>query len=398
MAILTTSPEYTTMKNSMNTAIVNFIKNHPNSVKYTKTDNGKSLITLFFGEVRDVEIKKIAEICMDTLNDADFKIDGIPVTIIKSTESTIVFEGETAAVEEAIKTKGDKYPILLVTTSQTEDFDLDQLVSNIRDTIILSLVENRSDLYSYIFDPAGIKVDENSVTGRVIINIDSLDRYIERLDNEGIQAMILDPHSEVGPGDPIPGYMNVVKSILIAIRDVVLSIIRLKNKNKELLNGEFVNKLNEIKLGLERVNDNSVTITYSIEKYSEDKRVEESEDSNEYELTSDEQPVEGKTYYIFQGEAYIKAQDSDFDVEQNLEYEDVYEETADVVWNSKKTYYVEEAGGHREVTPEDLTANDDELTYSFKPDVTYYEKTQNEIAVTVKRFRRETQYYETIKH
>lgn len=396
MAILTSNPEYTTLKTSMNAAIKNFVKNNPNSVKYSTTDAGKSVITLFFGEARDVELKDLAKICMETLNDADFVIEGIPVTVVKSSESYLVFEGEKAAVEAAIKRKANDYPILVIATNQTENFDLDQMVTDIKNNIIDTLVEHRSDMFSYIFDPAGIKIDENSVTGRVIVNIDYLNRYINKLDKEGIIVPNRFDDDETNDGDEEQneGYLNVVKVALIAVRDTVLPILRLKRKNKALLNTTFAEKLAAQNLGLERVNEDSVTFTYAIEVYSEDKKVEP--DSNEpYFLTKDSKPSIDKTYYIKNGEEYEEcSSDSYFDIFEEDTLVDVYTQTEDDNYVDGKTYYVEEAGGYRVTTNDDYVLGDED-SRSFKSGVTYYEhSTTPGDTIRERRFKAGVQYYE----
>ena len=396
MAILTSNPDYVTLKTNMNTAIKNFVKNNPNSVKYSTTDAGKSVITLFFGEARDVELKDLAKICMETLNDADFVIEGIPVTVVKSSESYLVFEGEKAAVETAIKRKANDYPILVIATNQTENFDLDQMVADIKNNVIDTLVEHRSDVFSYIFDPAGIKIDENSVTGRVIVNIDYLNRYINKLDEEGIVVpnRLDDDETNDDDEEPHEGYLNVVKVALIAIRDTVLPILRLKRKNKALLNTTFVEKLAAQNLGLERVNEDSVTFTYAIEVYSEDKKVDPN--SNEpYFLTRDSKPSIDKTYYIKNGEEYEEcSSDSYFDIFEEDTLVDVYEPTKDDNYVDGKTYYVEEAGGYRVTTNNDYVLGDED-SRSFKSGVTYYEhSTTPGDTIRERRFKAGVQYYE----
>ena len=161
MAILTSNPDYVTLKTNMNTAIKNFVKNNPNSVKYSTNDAGKAVITLFFGEARDVELKDLAKICMETLNDADFVIEGIPVTVTKSSESYLVFEGEKAAVEAAIKTKAADYPILVIANNQVEDFDADAIVTSIKNGIINTFVESLFECSNSCFGVVTRAVSKN---------------------------------------------------------------------------------------------------------------------------------------------------------------------------------------------------------------------------------------------
>lgn len=410
MAILTSNPEYTTLKNSMNTAIKNFVKNNPNSVKYSTTDAGKSVITLFFGEARDVELKDLAKICMETLNDADFVIDGIPVTVVKSTESYLVFEGEKAAVEAAIKTKANDYPILVIATNQVEEFDVNAIATSIRDGIINAFVENRSanmSDFSIILEKSGITVDENSVTGRVIVNSDKLNRYISELESQDIPNYDDLESSEVSEdnAETITHTMSLAAIVKVckSVRDIVSKINRMKRYNKPLLNGDLTTKLNTIGIGLERVNEDSITFTYSLEKYSETKKENSDdvvEDSNgvQYRKTSDTEPVVSKTYYVINGDRDYRAAEwsSDFDTTEESVEEDVYTPTEDDNYVDGKTYYVEEAGGYRVTTDADYVLGDED-SRSFKSDVTYYEhSTVPGDAETVYHFKSDVTYYEKI--
>jgi len=411
MAILTSNPEYTTLKNSMNTAIKNFVKNNPNSVKYSTTDAGKAVITLFFGETRDVELKDLAKICMETLNDADFVIDGIPVTVVKSSESYLVFEGEKTAVETAIKTKANDYPILAIVTNQVEEFDVDAIVTSIKNGIINVFVENRSTNmsdFSIILEKSGITVDENSVTGRVIVNNDKLTRYISELESQDIPNYDdLEPPEDDGDDsettDTHTQALAAIVKVCKNVRDIVSKIIRMKRYNKPLLNGDLTTKLNAVGIGLERVNEDSITFTYSLEKYSETKKensddVVEDTDGAQYKETEDSEPVKSKTYYVADGDNAYRAAEwaTDFDSTEESKEEDVYTQTEDVDYDESKTYYVEEAGGYRVTTDDDYTLGD-ENSRSFKPDVTYYEhSTVPGDPETVYKFKSDVTYYEKI--
>ena len=409
MAILTSNPDYVTLKTNMNTAIKNFVKNNPNSVKYSTNDAGKAVITLFFGEARDVELKDLAKICMETLNDADFVIEGIPVTVVKSSESYLVFEGEKAAVEAAIKTKAADYPILVIATNQVEEFNVNTIVASIRDGIINTFVENRSanmSDFSIILEKSGITVDENSVTGRVIVNSDKLSRYIAELESQNIPnyddlESSEDDTEDDGETetDTHTKSLAAIVKVCKAVRDIVSQIIRMKRYNKPLLNGDLTTKLNEIGIGLERVNEDSITFTYSLEKYSETKKTKpEDTDGEQYTETEDLEPVTSKTYYVADGENAYRAAEwsTDFDSTEESVEEDVYTPTEDEVYDESKTYYVEEAGGYRVTTNNDYVLGDED-SRSFKSDVTYYEhSTVPGDAETVYNFKSDVTYYEKI--
>ena len=423
MSTLTSSPEYTTFKTAMNVAISNFIKQHPDSVKYVKKDDGKSQITLFYGRDRDVDLKKIAEICMTTENDNDFLIDGVTMHVIHATDSIIVFEGVTATIEAEIK--ASDYTILSILTKQVVDFNTAAIVTKVKSDIITPLVINRSTIFESIQRPAGIEVIENKpfeakertdlIRGKVIIDADKLNTYLKSLTESGVPDDVpsSSPDSDVGddsdPSDSTVKDTTIIeaKKALIKIRDAVLEVVRMRAYNKELLIGDLSTKLEAEKLWLERVTETSIVLTYDCSIYSETKKVEEEveesddDETTEYTLTSDPTYDDSKTYYVSDGaDGYREAQDSDFDLtpETTAQMVDVYNETEDSDYDESKTYYVSDgADGYTEAQESDFTLGDAD-SKSFTVGTTYYEKTQEEQQVptgtNLRSFKSGTQYYE----
>jgi hypothetical protein len=382
MSTLTSSPEYTTFKTAMNVAISNFIKQHPESVKYVKKDDGKSQITLFYGRDRDIDLKKIAEICMNTGNDNDFLIDGVTMNVIHATDSIIVFEGVTATIEAEIKSSD--YTILSILTKQVVDFDTAAIVTKVKSDIITPLVINRSTIFESIQRPAGIEVIENKpfeakertdlIRGKVIIDADKLNTYLKSLTESGVPDDVPPSSPDSDVGDDSVSSDNTVKDTtiieakkaLIKIRDAVLEVVRMRAYNKELLIGDLSTKLEAEKLWLERVTETSIVLTYDCSTYSETKKVKEEEveegdddETTEYTLTSDPSYVDSKTYYVSDGaDGYREAQDSDFDLtpETTAQMVDVYNETEDPAYDESKTYYVSDgADGYTEAQDSNFT-------------------------------------------
>jgi len=372
MGVLTSSAEYTAFVTEMNTAIKNFVILHPNAVKYSKTDNGKSLITLFYGQERDVNLKKIANTIDTTLNDASFKINGIPVTPIKANNNIIVFEGNTAAVEAAIA-RSNNYPVLKVLSEQEIDVDVNGVVSIIVE-MVNKLVRNRSSIPESYLRKGGINIDENSKSyGRLKINASTLKVYLDELNREfhivpeidtigagntidagpSLEPPPMDQSTEEGetPFNPYPDpiyteEMNDVYNKLLDVLDTTNHIIGIRNKKKSLFTGELETALVERKLKFERVTNESVTIAYLLDAYSE--YYDDKMDKTFVKVNSTGEVDPKKTYYLrFEDKTrnvtYIPATDAEFVVEYNEgTFEQIDSETE--AYDSTKTYYVKIEG------------------------------------------------------
>ena len=445
MGVLTSSAEYTAFVTEMNTAIKNFVILHPNAVKYSKTDNGKSLITLFYGQERDVNLKKIADTIDTTLNDASFEIDGLPVTPIKANNNIIVFEGNTAAVEAAIA-RSNNYPVLKVLSDQEISVDVNDLVSTIIN-MVNKLVRNRSSIPESYLRKGGITIDENSKSyGRLKINASTLKAYLDELnrefhivpeidtigagntidagpslepppngynyelidldnprhkrqmecdlnnsfderniyvkeivngtdtyrltdysdfdqettenDNQPVYhfknnvdyyKLTMDQSTEEGetPFNPYPDpiyteEMNDVYNKLLDVLDTTNHIIGIRNKKKSLFIGELETALVERNLKFERVTNESATIAYLLDAYSE--YYDDKMDKTFVKVNSTDSFDPKKTYYLrFEDKTgdvtYRPATDDDFDVEYvDGTFEPINRQTE--VYNPTKTYYV----------------------------------------------------------
>ena len=368
MGVLTSSAEYTAFVTEMNTAIKNFVILHPNAVKYSKTDNGKSLITLFYGQERDVNLKKIADTIDTTLNDASFEIDGLPVTPIKANNNIIVFEGNTAAVEAAIA-RSNNYPVLKVLSDQEISVDVNDLVSTIID-MVNKLVRNRSSIPESYLRKGGITIDENSKSyGRLKVNASTLKAYLDELNREfhivpeidtigagntidagpSLEPPPMDQAMEEGetPFNPYPDpvyteEMNDVYNKLLDVLDTTNHIIGIKNKKKSLFTGELETALAEQNLKFERVTNESATIAYLLDAYSE--YYDDKMDKTFVKVNSTGEVDPKKTYYLrFEDKSgnvtYRPATDDDFDVDYN---DGTFEEinTGTEVYDPTKTYYI----------------------------------------------------------
>ena len=427
MGVLTSSAEYTTFVTEMNTAIKNFVKNHGSAVKYSKTENGKSLITLFYGRERDTDLRKIADTIATTLNDASFNIDGIPVTPIKANESVIVFEGDTTAIESAVNSSNE-YPILKVLTEQEVSFgNISDVGNNIISNIIEKIARNRSSIPESYFKAANITIDENSNTyGRIGINVPKLDSYLKtltkRIEKEEAEAEsepsvqaesepseLSDQDSPVTTSTQLLDVKTKFEQILTQSNEV----LRIRNKKKSLFTGELETYLASKNVRFERVTAESFTIAYSLEDYSEYFDIKT---DAEYSLTKDAEPVDGKVYYLRVEESngnitYKPAANTDFDTNYyEGEFEEVDKETE--TYDSNTTYYVDIPGvdvlgpenpsayrpavvGENSDEPGDFDIDPDSNEVSFSDDETYYKKISD--SYTTQSFNDQNDYYEKVK-
>lgn len=395
--LTTSSREYTTFKNGMNVAISNFINQHQSSVKCVKKPNGKTNITLFYGRERDVDLKKIAETCMNTENDSDFVIDGITMTIIHATDSVIVFEGKTDTIEAEIKANPNAYPVLTILTNQVIDFNVDAIADSVETDVVDALAKKRSELTDTDRRNAGITVVENHVIaeeatntltkGKIIINNDMLTKFIDVLTKNEIEGK---------------------KTKLTKVKTAVDKIYCMQKYNKDLLISDFENALAEKSIWMERINTSGITFKYDVRKYSETQASKEPvEEPTSFVETSDVEYVSGKTYYVAVPDTdpveYRKAVESDFDKTPVMEEHEVqnYVETEDTDVNPEKTYYVAVPGTnpveYRAAESSDFTDVDE--TPMFSDGVIYYELvTTNEQRPSSTEFeyhfRRGVTYYE----
>ena len=166
---LTNTQEYNDLITSYNEAISKFISEYPKHVKYDTSEDGYTYITLEYGSVRDNELKEIAELVNNTINDADFKIGDIRCEIIYASDLIIKFKGKTSEVDTDLKNSSNLEN--LVTKSKVDITIPENLVTQIKD-FIENFVE---DKYTYTKDQyakKGITYNKFGTKGHVGINTD----------------------------------------------------------------------------------------------------------------------------------------------------------------------------------------------------------------------------------
>lgn len=228
----TSSPEYTTLKESCNKAIDQFIKLHPEEVVVTSTEDGKTQITLFYSKTRDAKMKEIANRVMNTLNDGDFVIGTVPAKIILADNCVIKFEGETTAVNAAIKglvgPDATKYANLIQRSGNAVAVDnsaVTTAVGTALDTFALDKYKFNDDTYAL----AGMEFHNVGKTARICVNGTILDKFIKKWEAVAAEKQRLED-----AGTPTVGGTDIIPDLapFKALYTVVTTLLRVNAEDK----------------------------------------------------------------------------------------------------------------------------------------------------------------------
>lgn len=228
----TSSPEYTTLKESCNKAIDQFIKLHPEEVVVTSTEDGKTQITLFYSKTRDAKMKEIANRVMNTLNDDDFVIGTIPAKIILADECVIKFEGESTAVNAAIKglsgPDATKYANLIQRSGNAVEVDnsaVTTAVGTALDAFALDKYKFTDDTYAL----AGMEFHNVGTTARICVNGTILDKFIKKWEAVAAEKQRLED-----AGEATEGGTSIIPDLapFKALYTVVSTLLRVNAEDK----------------------------------------------------------------------------------------------------------------------------------------------------------------------
>lgn len=228
----TSSPEYTALKESCNKAIDQFINLHPEEVVVTSTEDGKTQITLFYSKTRDAKMKEIANRVMNTLNDDDFVIGTVPAKIILADNCVIKFEGETTAVNAAIKglvgPDATKYANLIQRSGNAVAADnsaVTTAVGTALDTFALDKYKFNDNTY----DLAGMEFHNVGKTARICVNGTILDKFIKKWEAVAAEKQRLED-----AGTPTVGGTDIIPDLtpFKALYTVVTTLLRVNAEDK----------------------------------------------------------------------------------------------------------------------------------------------------------------------
>lgn len=329
MNVKTSSPEYTAQVEELNKAINLFIKKFPEYVIVTDDDEGKTQITLFYGKTRNVELKKLASRCANTLNDDDYVIGSLPVKIIVADDSVIKFEGKTSEVDAAIKSIGDSSPLVnLIQRSGNHVTFNERTIGNKLATALKVFILEKATYTDTMYREAGIDFATAGLYTRLSVQLDKLVKFIKKW--TVIYDTELDEPSENGKD------IGPKLSEFEALRDFAIEVIRVRSakvpkvmdKLVEVVERTDVSKFGKIKL--EMISDNGLVIgceraVVYPETDSEDTPTppvvnpQQDEDPtpqlDPYVLVDTNTvvvPVEGTNYYKKVGTEYVLCTNEDF--------------------------------------------------------------------------------------
>ena len=322
MNVKTSSPEYTAQVEELNKAINLFIKKFPEYVIVTDDDEGKTQITLFYGKTRNVELKKLASRCANTVNDDDYVIGNLPVKIIVADDSVIKFEGKSSEVDAAIKSIGDSSPLVnLIQRSGNHVTFNERTIGNKLATALEVFILEKATYTDTMYREAGIDFATAGLYTRLSVQLDKLIKFIKKW--TVIYDTELDEPSENGKD------IGPKLSEFEALRDFAIEVIRVRSakvpkvmdKLVEVVERTDVPKFGKIKL--EMISDNGLVIgceraVVYPETDSEDTPtppVVNPPQLDPYILVDTNTvvvPVEGTNYYKKVGSEYILCTNDDF--------------------------------------------------------------------------------------
>jgi len=170
--------------------LTNFIKSHSNAIKYQKMLNGYSLLTIEYGKYRDPEIFKIKDFINNTIYDDLLKIDEIPITCIKVTDSVMIFKGKTSEIETYLIQNienSDIFNIIYKVNVSNENEQLcviKGLPLTILKTILIYFNTSNLFLESDNIKKTGIFYNPNDDENiKISIDIDKFNRYLKSKEN-----------------------------------------------------------------------------------------------------------------------------------------------------------------------------------------------------------------------
>ena len=228
----TSSPEYTALKESCNKAIDQFIKLHPEEVVVTSTEDGKTQITLFYSKTRDAKMKEIADRVMNTLNDNDFVIGTIPVKIILADSCVIKFEGETTAVNAAIKglsgPDATKYANLIQRSGNGVVVDTGAVTTAVG-TALDTFALDKYKFTDSIYTSAGMEFHNVGNNARICVNGTMLNKFIKKWEAVAAEKQRLE-----GEGQATVGGTSIIPDLapFKALYTVVSTLLRVNSEDK----------------------------------------------------------------------------------------------------------------------------------------------------------------------
>lgn len=253
----TTPAGVQTVANELNNILASFIKNNGRAVRYFRTEDGYSFITLEYGKCRVPEMEKIKEFINNSVYDDCLKIDNMPVTCVRMSDSIMVFKGKTEEVETYISENASESTVLtnIVAKAKVASTEEKEQILSVNDDIVdllESLVSERSTFSTDVLNKAGITFDEYDGVGHINFEVKKINDYVALGETAKNYEEIFDVYTLI---NKLSYYKNTFK----------------RDFEKFIQNSSFDS---ELKAKITLLTDSKLVIGYAITKYDEFKKTE----------------------------------------------------------------------------------------------------------------------------
>lgn len=244
--------------NELNSILANFIKSNGRAVRYFRTEDGYSFITLNYGKCRVPEMDKIKEFINNSIYDDCLKIDEMPVTCVRMSDTVMVFKGKTEEVEAYISENASESTVLtnIVAKAKVASTEEKEQILSVNDDIVdllESLVSERSSFSSDALKKAGVSFDEYDGVGHIIFDVKKITDYVALGETAKDYGAIFDVYTLINK-------LSYYKKTFT------------REFEKFIQNSSFDS---ELKAKITLLTDSKLVIGYEITKYDEMKKVDD---------------------------------------------------------------------------------------------------------------------------
>ena len=240
----------------LNGILAKFIKGNGKAVRYFRTEDGYSFITLNYGKCRVPEMEKIKEFINNSVYDDCLKIDNMPVTCVRMSDTVMIFKGKTEEVETYISQNANSEVLTnIVAKAQVASTEEKEQILSLDDdiaSVLESLVSERSTFSSDALKKAGVTFDEYDGVGHINFDIKKINDY-------------------VALGDTAKDYEQIFDVYTLITKLTFYKANFARDFDKFIQNSSFDSKL---KAKITLLTDSKLIIGYTITKYDEFKKTE----------------------------------------------------------------------------------------------------------------------------
>ena len=241
----------------LNGILAKFIKGNGKAVRYFRTEDGYSFITLNYGKCRVPEMEKIKEFINNSVYDDCLKIDNMPVTCVRMSDTVMIFKGKTEEVETYISQNASSEVLTnIVAKAQVASTEEKEQILSLDDdiaSVLESLVSERSTFSSDALKKAGVTFDEYDGVGHINFDIKKINDY-------------------VALGDTAKDYEQIFDVYTLITKLTFYKANFARDFDKFIQNSSFDS---ELKAKITLLTDSKLIIGYAITKYDEMKKVDD---------------------------------------------------------------------------------------------------------------------------